>query len=233
MLDKLVIMKENYTHISIILDKSGSMSSCLDATIEGLNSFLKEQKNEKGKVTVTFVMFNHRYSVVHDFVSLDKVSFLNKENYRPDGWTALLDAIGATIDTTGQALANLPEEERPSRVLVVIQTDGQENASREYLSSSEDKSARIREMIKHQSEKYNWDFVFLSAGEDAIKVACSYGISPHTTLAYTPINTQSAFQATSDYTKKYRAAKSSVSAKSMGFSDEERKKLVKKVKITT
>lgn len=163
-------MKENLTEIVFILDQSGSMTSLADDTIGGYNSYVKEQQREPGEAYLTTVLFDDRYIVLHDHVNIQDVPPLTSHEYSPMGMTALMDAIGKTINSVGQRLANTPEEERPAHVIFVITTDGYENDSQEFTRT------QIKEMIEHQQQKYSWQFLFLGAGIDAYQEASSIGI---------------------------------------------------------
>lgn len=183
-------MKENYTHISIILDKSGSMLPVKDDVIGSFNSLVEKlEKETNKKVTLSLHTFNEEYNTIYSFVLPVQAMPLNCGSYTPSGLTALLDAIGITVNNLGKKLSNMPEKEKPSKVNVTIITDGLENASKAY---SRDK---VFEMIKHQREKYSWEFVFIGANQDAIATASSLSISPHNTLNYesTTIGTRNAF----------------------------------------
>lgn len=172
-------MKDNTCSINIVLDKSGSMINVANSTIEGFNAFLKEQKNVPGDATLSLAMFNSQYELVHNNLSLSEVPELTRETYRPSGGTALLDALGRTINTTGAYLASLKEEERPSKVIFLIMTDGEENASREFIHS------KIMEMITHQQEKYSWQFIYIGANQDAIQAGAQLGIAANSSYNYT------------------------------------------------
>ena len=164
-------MKDNLTEIVFILDESGSMSRLTDDTIGGYNSFVKEQKNQSGEAYLTTVLFDDRYIVLHDHINIHEVPELTWQEYKPLGLTALMDAIGRTINNVGERLANTPEEERPSHVIFVITTDGYENASQEYTKE------KVKEMIEHQQTKYSWEFMFLGAGIDAYEEATTIGLN--------------------------------------------------------
>jgi len=170
---------KNATKIVMILDKSGSMSSVRSDTIGGFNTFIEEQKKVAGECNVTLVTFNHAYSDVFINKPLKDVELLNESTYATGGNTALLDAVGATIDKVGKELADMAEADRPEKVVFVIMTDGEENSSKEYNYSS------IREKIKHQTEKYGWMFTFLGANIDAISVGANIGISKSFSANYT------------------------------------------------
>lgn len=210
-------MRDNLTDITIVLDRSGSMSTVQQDTIGGFNTFLNEQKNAPGDATLSLVQFDDHYEVVHTAVNIKDVPELNETTFVPRGMTALLDAIGKTIVTTGQRLAAMAEADRPSKVVFVILTDGGENSSREYIDSS-----KIKEMIKHQTEAYNWDFVFLGANQDAITVASSMGMLGGNAMTYASnsAGTASAFTSVANAMNCYRSG--DLSKKTAFFTDEDR-----------
>ena len=171
-------MKKDFSVIACILDRSGSMGSVVDDSIGGFNTFLTEQKGEVGEAKMTMVLFNHEYNVVHDFVDIKKVKKLTTKTYVPAGTTALLDAVGRTVDSLGDRLREMKENERPENVIVVILTDGQENSSSDYSRRA------IKEKIEHQQDKYNWSFVFLGANQDAFAEAGAMGIRAQFTTGF-------------------------------------------------
>lgn len=173
-------MKTNYTDLTIILDRSGSMSSIASETIQGFNSFLQAQQQDKGEVTLSLVQFNHKVRVAYRALPVREIVPLDHEHYVMGGHTALLDAIGQTIKKTGRRLAGLVEEQRPSKVIVVVLTDGLENASKDY------DQVGLSEMIKHQQQKYAWSFLFLGANQDAILEAGKIGIDANSALTFAP-----------------------------------------------
>jgi uncharacterized protein YegL len=164
-------MKQNYTELVCIIDRSGSMSSIATDTIGGFNTFMAEQKKLGDETNVTLVLFDDKYEVVHDNIDINKIPILDDNTFVPRGMTALSDAIGKTITTVGERLAKTKEEERPSSVIFCIITDGDENSSKEY------KASKIKEMITHQEQSYLWKFTFLAANIDATETALNYGIS--------------------------------------------------------
>ena len=136
-------MKEGLTEIISIVDRSGSMQSILDDAIGGFNTFLAAQQRQPGEAKLSLILFDHEYQVVHQAVDIQQVEPLNQDTYVPRGSTALLDAVGKTIDAVGERLAATAESERPSQVIVSILTDGYENASQTYSKP------KVAEMIKH------------------------------------------------------------------------------------
>jgi len=211
-------MKEDLTDINIVLDRSGSMSSVRDDTIGGFNTFLQSQKEAPGEAQLTLVQFDHEYEIVYNGVDVQSVSELTTKTFVPRGSTALLDAIGRTINSTGARLAEMPEEERPGKVIFVILTDGEENSSAEFTKD------QINEMIKLQTEIYNWDFVFLGANQDAIKTGASIGIVAGNAMTYaaTADGVGDTYRSSGASMTAYRVG--DVDLKSKFFSDEDRKK---------
>lgn len=158
-------MNENLVEIVCVIDRSGSMESIRSDAIGGFNAFLKGQKEVEGEARLSLVLFNDTYELVQERVDINAVSPLDEKTYVPGGSTAMFDAIGRTIDDVGNRLSETPEEERPGKVIVAILTDGLENSSRVYTSY------KISDMIRHQQEAYNWDFMYLGANQDAIAEA--------------------------------------------------------------
>lgn len=163
-------MKKNATELVFILDRSGSMGGLETDTIGGFNGMLNRQKKQEGEVRVTTVLFDDQYDLIHDRKRLEEVPLLTEKEYYVRGCTALLDAIGKTIQRIALIQKHMPESEKAEKVIFVITTDGMENASREFTRS------RIKEMIEHEKEKYGWEFLFLGANMDAVAEAQSFGI---------------------------------------------------------
>lgn len=176
-------MNQNLTEIVFILDRSGSMESLTDETIGGFNSLIEKQKGEEGDAAVTLVLFDDEYEVLYDHTPISEVKRLTKKEYYARGCTALLDAAGRTIDRVGERLAAAREEDRPGHVVVIITTDGYENASRRYSKP------QVRKMIELQRDVYKWKFMFLGANIDAVSEADSLGIRPCMAASYSPTNT--------------------------------------------
>jgi hypothetical protein len=147
-----------------------------EATISTFNEFIDTQRAEPGACDVALTLFDTRFDVRHTGDPIDRVVRLTEHNYQPSGMTALHDAVGKTIDEVGQRLAAMHESQRPGKVVFVVQTDGEENSSREYTGD------QVRQMIKHQEERYQWVFTFLGANQDAW--ANSLGIARGNTISY-------------------------------------------------
>ena len=170
-------MRQDFTEIVAIIDKSGSMSSLIQSTKDGYREFLEAQRAEPGDANVTCILFNQNYNILYEGIDLKSAANIN-DSYYADGMTAMNDAIGKAIVTTGARLAAMNEADRPGKVLFVIITDGEENSSHEY---SYDK---IASMIKEQREVYNWEFMFLGANIDVQKTATMMNIPLSNTITY-------------------------------------------------
>lgn len=167
-------MKDNLTEIIFILDKSGSMSSMGNEPVNGYNKFIDEQRDPSlGEANVTFVLFDDNVKTVYNGVKISEVEPLTMEKYTADGMgmTAMYDAIGKTFFDVGKRLAATPEEERASKVIVCILTDGEENASREWRLGD------IKRIIDEQTTKYSWKIQFMGTTMDAIRSAQNVGIT--------------------------------------------------------
>ena len=163
-------MNEQLTELIFILDRSGSMAGLENDTIGGFNSLVKKQCELPGKTNVTAVLFDDEYEVLWDGVDAEKAVLTEKEYY-VRGMTALLDAVGKTILSVKGRLANTAADKLPRKVLFVITTDGYENASREFTYE------KVKEMIKFQQEKHQWEFLFIGANIDAAEEAGHLGVS--------------------------------------------------------
>jgi Mg-chelatase subunit ChlD len=172
-------MQQGYTHITVILDRTGSMEDIRDDTIGGFNAFLAGQRASAGKATITLVQFDSQdpYEVVYAFRDVADAPELTRKTYVPRASTPLLDAMGRGMADLDGRLAALDTADRPEHTIFVVVTDGQENASREV---SRDQVVRMVEERKQRG----WQFVFLSADLDAIGEAHELGVLASSTMAY-------------------------------------------------
>ena len=173
-------MTDLRTHITVILDRTGSMEVIRDDTIGGYNAFLDRQRQAPGAATLTLVQFDSQdpYEIVHQFTPLSDVPELTRETYVPRAGTPLLDAMGRGINDLEQQVASLQAADRPSTVVFAVVTDGQENASREFRRD------QIVNMISRKKDGDGWQFVFLSADMDSVDDAVGYGFKPEAVMAY-------------------------------------------------
>lgn len=198
-------MKKGLTEIIFILDRSGSMESIRKDIIGGFSSFLEEQKKIPTDCKVSFYQFdtgNPRVETIYEQRILKEVPLLNMETFVPRGGTPLYEAIATVVQKVGERFANMPEEERPEKVLVVTITDGEENSSIGWTAK------QIKQMIQHQEEKYKWEFVYLGANQDAWAVGDTMGVKSSSTLAYVASKggTEALFMSLSSKTAAYRCA---------------------------
>jgi hypothetical protein len=186
-------------HISVILDRSGSMESIRDDTIGGFNTFLEGQQALPGEATLTLVQFDSQepYEIVFHALPIAEVPPLDRSSFVPRGGTPLLDALGRGINDTSSTVGE------GAKVLFAVVTDGQENASREFRKET------ISRMISER-QAAGWQFVFLSADLDAIHDAQTYGMHAAATLHYTQEGTQMAWESLSEVTRGYRRGSSEV-----------------------
>ena len=193
---------KNLTEIICIVDRSGSMQAIKTDVIGNFNSFLEKQKNEQGEAKLTLVLFDNEITTLHDGLDLKDVPNLTNETYAPNGYTALYDAVGITIDNVGKRLASTDESERPDKVLVVILTDGQENSSKVYTNVE-----KVKEMVTIQKNVYSWSFIFLGANQDAIFSAKTFGISKDNAMFFSSVSDSAniAFTNISSYVSRSRS----------------------------
>jgi len=174
----VLFMNDNLTEIVFILDRSGSMAGLEDDTIGGFNAMVEKQKKEPGRALLSAVLFSDESTVLYDRTDVRKVEPMTERQYRVGGCTALLDAIGGAVHHIANVHKYAREEDRPARTVFVITTDGMENASRVYNYD------RVQRMVKHEQEKYGWEFLFLGANMDAISAARSFDIRPDRAVRY-------------------------------------------------
>jgi len=158
----------NLTEIVGVVDKSGSMNDVIVEARSGLRQFVEDQKKCVGQAKLTLTFFDTQFDKRLDGADIQNV-VIKDDDYVPSGMTALLDAVGKTIDEVGQRLDKTPEEQRPSQVIFFILTDGQENSSSEYTRD------RVKQMIQTQEGTYNWKFIYLGANQNAFEEAEKLG----------------------------------------------------------
>lgn len=184
-------MRKDYTHITFILDRSGSMEAgnMWSDAINGLKSIIEEQKKDNSLCTFSFCFFDTVIESPLKFANIQEISAKTIDDFKvfPRGGTSLLDALGISIKETGAALDKMAESERPAKVIFMVQTDGQENSSNEYDSDS------IKAMIKEHEEKYSWKFMFLSSDLQAVNQAVHFGFAAQSVTVFNGENTTGAY----------------------------------------
>lgn len=206
----------NYTHLLMVLDRSGSMQSIVNDANGGVERLLKEQSEQPGKIVVDIVTFDTLIDWPYEGVAPGDVK---GPLIVPRGGTALNDAIGVGVVKLGEYLEALPEDKRPGTVIVAIVTDGEENSSREYTH------AMVKELVTQQTEQYGWQFVYLAANVDAFATGGSYGIAKGSTMnvAASGIGTQNAYASMSNKMSGLRTnASRGATGQSIMFDDQDR-----------
>lgn len=208
-------MNNSHADITIVLDRSGSMDMIATDTEGGLRRFITDQKKCPGTADLTLHQFDDKYETSIPTTNIQQVDEKNVK-LEPRGSTALLDAIGRSINDTGKRLGDTPEDKRAGKVIFAIVTDGFENASHEFTQE------KINEMIKHQQDKYKWEFVFLAADQDAIKTARGLGINTNNAMTYAKnvVGTQSSYSSFSGNVSAFRSG----GASNMAWSADDKKK---------
>jgi len=165
-------MKKN-TEIIVLIDKSGSMNSIQQSTIDGFNSFILEQKEVNPEAKISLIQFDDEYEVNYESLNIKHVKKLDKSTYVPRGLTALRDAMGRTI-----VYFKEKQSKEQSKVIFAIITDGYENASKEFSHKT------ITELVDEVKNKFDWEVVYLGANQDAIKVAENMGIAKSHSMTF-------------------------------------------------
>jgi hypothetical protein len=158
------------TEIAYILDRSGSMQPMQEPAVAAFNDFIRSQLDVPGDARLTLVLFDEQYEVPVASQPIEQVEQLTAATFVPRGSTALLDAIGRTVRELDDRIKALAEAHRPGKVIVVIFTDGQENASRQFTA------AHISDLIRLYRDQRGWEFLFLAANQDAIASAARMNI---------------------------------------------------------
>lgn len=203
-------MKSNYINVVFVIDESGSMSGTEEDVIGGFKKVVDEQReNKNGSCTVSYYKFESTVSEVYKGVDVNDVEYLDGK-YKPNGMTALYDGIGIAIDSIGKWLDSMKEEDKPEKTIVVIMTDGGENFSKEYSAS------KVKEMIKHQEEKYSWSFVYMGSDLTNADDADSLGIS--TRCFATKANYMANYEIINSAISTYRNTAGDYATKTLAFS---------------
>ena len=210
-------MKADLTDITLVVDRSGSMASVREDAEGGVNTFITDQAKEPGEALLTLVQFDTEYEFLHKGVPVSQVP---KYELVPRGMTALLDAVGRAINETGERLSKMPDQDRPSLVIFVVMTDGEENSSKEFTK------AHIREMIEHQQNVYNWQFTFLGANQDAFAEAGGLGIHAAGIAAFSPSKVAGTYKALGAKVARMRTQKREGKTVDNAFTDTERKEMI-------
>ena len=200
--------KPSRIELVMILDKSGSMHGLEADTIGGFNAMIEKEKKLGIDVRVTTVLFNDKMDRLYEHREIRNVRPLTERTYETGGTTALLDAVGDTILHMEQSGA---ADRQGTKVIVVIITDGMENASTEFTK------AKVKELISDKQEKAGWDFIYLGANIDAAEEADAIGVRKANAVTYK--NTSSGVRANYDAVGVYVAERASGDKESGAWKD--------------
>lgn len=192
-------MKKNHTLIVLLIDRSGSMSSIKNDMEGGLKTFLDKQKKIEGTCVITASKFDHDYEKIYSFVDINQIEDIKIE---PRGTTALRDSMNRLIHEVGEDLSNLDDSQKPEKILFVTITDGDENASKEITQED------LKKTIQHQTEKYNWEFVYIGANHDSFKTSHNIGITNSLNYVASSVGVDSMFQTLNLAISEYRTTSS-------------------------
>jgi Mg-chelatase subunit ChlD len=212
-------MRQDLTDITLIVDRSGSMTACQVEAQGGINGFIEDQKKKDGEAVFSLLQFDTDYDWVFKSVPIKSAT---EYKLVPRGMTALLDAVGRAINETGARLDKISENDRPGLVVIAIITDGQENSSHEF------KKPTIKDMIERQQNTYNWQFTFLGANQDAFAEAGGLGINLAAAANYDPSKANVAYQSLSMNVGRMRSASFAGQTAKAFYTDEERDNMAKK-----
>jgi len=207
--------KAGRTHIVMVLDRSGSMSS-IKSDMEGaINEYVKDQQKVDGECTFTFAQFDTEHEVLLDHVDLQEVGDVTIE---PRGMTALHDAMGLNLTNARTYVKGLSKDKAPEHKLYVVITDGHENSSKEWTKEKVSKAIA-------EAEGEGWTVVYLGANQDAIAVGGDMGTQRGSTMTFAPTQAgvKSAVASSSVHTSMLRGT-----GNYGGYDEDERKDSVKK-----
>lgn len=208
-------MKKNYTHLVVLLDRSGSMAVISNDIKEGFKTFINDQKKLDGECTLTLVQFDNEYEKTFDFKNIQDFS-TDDFVFTPRGSTALVESMTKLIEGTGKSLAGMSDENRPEKVIFLTITDGEENCSKyEYTSE------RLKKLVEEHINIWKWEFSYIGANQDSFAVARSFGINVNSVINYSAsvAGTSNAFASMSANSVRYRSGAS----KTLEYTSEEQK----------
>ena len=199
---KLTDPGEEWVKIWFLLDRSGSMQGLTEDVIGGFNQFVNDQAAKPGKARLTTVQFDggDPFEVIIDAKRISKVPALTSDVYQPRGVTPLYDAVGRLITTADQRITSREERELPEEdQLVIVFTDGLENASREFGRS------QVFDLIKDRMDA-GWTFVFMGANQDSYAEGHKIGLVDGNVQNYaaTPESIKVAFSSVSRASVEFR-----------------------------
>ncbi|MBT4399346.1 MAG: VWA domain-containing protein [Bacteroidetes bacterium] len=189
-------MKKQVVIYQLVLDRSGSMGSVTEETISGFNEQVQRihelaEQYPNQKICVNLCLFNHLVEQTLKNVSAGILQELSFKSYRPEGMTALYDAVGSSIRQVKKQIKMLTDEVK-YKVYFVILTDGHENASRQF------RYEKIKKSIKKLEDTKKWEFSYLGSTLDAVEIATSLNIKSSNATYFRKDRIQESFGGVSD-----------------------------------
>jgi uncharacterized protein YegL len=222
------VTRSDLTLLAVLVDHSMSMLRSQQESQDGLNAFIETQRNQPGELDLAMAQFDHEFEIVRP---MGRLTTAYRYQLVPRGNTALLDALGRYITEIGGQLADVSEENRPAKVVMVIVTDGEENASREFCGPRG--KARVKEMVERQRNDYQWEFVFLGANIDAIEVGMSLGMTRGSTMTFNQNDGQAVMDSFAVASANIGSYRSGLVPDTNNFTEEDRKKAMGDNKATS
>ncbi len=195
-------MKDNYTHLTILLDSSGSMAGCWNETIVSINNLIEEQKKVSGEMTLSLHTFSKQMKTPLNLVDIQTISKLDVGF--PDGFTALHDNFCFAVDGLGKNLSEMPESKRPSKILFVVITDGEENSSIVHTIE------HSKQKVQLQRDVYKWNFMFMGADFSTDKTVEALDLNKSFSWNYNKSDTADSICRASNLVKNYRNSHSNI-----------------------
>jgi len=194
-------MKNKRTYYQLILDRSGSMSVCIEETVNGVNSQIQRirelsERFPEQELITSLCLVNHKLTPVWDSIRQADLREITFSDYRPDGNTALLDAIGKSIRHLQKTIGEEVARDEASVVLVIF-TDGYENASQEFSHG------QIASLIRDLELTNKWTFSYIGATLDAVEIAIKMNIRASNAIRYSVADTEEIHFRMSGYLDNY------------------------------
>lgn len=210
-------MADSRLYVHVLLDRSGSMESCRDQTIDAFNEYVGSLKHQsKSGTRLSLTTFDSESTdLVVDAVRITDVPKLTRDTFVPRGSTPLFDAV-ARVVATADKVTLLDGE----RVAIAILTDGMENASREMNAES------VKKLLVDRQERCNWLVQYLGANQDAWAAGATIGVALAHAMDFSTHNVEAAMGSMASSVGRYRAAPAPMAREAAAFTEEERSKSV-------
>lgn len=194
--------KPNYTHVTLVLDASGSMNRYRHSVQRSVLAFIRAQTELPGSLTISLVIFNSSVTARQaHFLTPDEAIRYIENNYGADGGTALYDAVGSSAHEVASRIVSLADSEQPEKILFAIVTDGEESGCSRRFSTND-----VKTIVDYHEETYDWEFLYVGANQNAYATGKAFGIKAGKALSYaaTQDGLEQAMEAVSGAVTRYR-----------------------------